>query len=125
MTSKPNFVKLEPILEIIRAAIWTGRLADEKPVSIMLVAEQESAKTEALKYFRGTSTLKYVTDLTARGLNPNKQEIESNRVRHLVLLDLIRIVSHGRSISDRTLQSLASLMDFCSCLSASLFIVIP
>lgn len=106
-----DFIKLNPILEIIRAAIWTARLSDEKPVSIMLVAEQESAKTECLKYFRGTSTLHYVSDITSRGLKPYKSGIESGKLRHLVILDLVRIVSHGRNVSDRTLQTLASLME--------------
>jgi hypothetical protein len=108
---KPNFVRLEPVLDILRAAIWTGKLIDEKPASIMLVADQESAKTEALKYFRGTSTIVYISDLTARGINPYKKGIEALEIRHLCLLDLVRVVSHGRSVSDRTLQSIASLME--------------
>lgn len=110
-SSKPSLLRLEPILEIIRASIWTGRLSDEKPVSIMLVAEQESAKTECLKYFRGTPSIRFVSDLTSRGLVPYKKDIESGNLRHIVLLDVIRIISHGRNIADRTLQTLASLME--------------
>jgi hypothetical protein len=108
---KLSLLRLEPVLEIVKASIWTGRLSDEKPVSIMLVAEQESAKTETLKYFRGTPTLKFVSDLTSRGLIPYKKEIETGMVRHIVLLDVVRIISHGRNIADRTLQTLASLME--------------
>jgi hypothetical protein len=111
LPQKLSLLRLEPILEIIKASIWTGRLSDEKPVSIMLVAAQESAKTESLKYFRGTPTLKFVSDLTSRGLIPYKQDIESGRIRHIVLLDVVRIISHGRNIADRTLQTLASLME--------------
>lgn len=106
-----SLLRLEPIIEIIRASIWTGRLSDEKPVSIMLVAEQESAKTESLKYFRGTPTLRYVSDLTSRGLVAYKKDIESGGIRHIVLLDVVRIISHGRNIADRTLQTLAALME--------------
>ena len=109
--NKPSLLRLEPILEIIKAAIWTGRLSDEKPISIMLVAEQESAKTECLKYFRGTPTLRFISDLTSRGLIPYKKDIESGTLRHIVLLDVVRIISHGRNIADRTLQTLASLME--------------
>ena len=108
---KCSLIKLEPIIEIIRAAIWTGRLSDEKPVSIMLIAEQESAKTEALKYFRGTSTIHYMSDLTSRGLSTHREDIERGRMRHIVLLDLVRILSHGRGVSERTIQTLASLME--------------
>jgi len=105
------FMRLEPIIEILRAAIWTGKLGDEKPVSVMLIAEQESAKTECLKYFRGTSTLKYVSDLTSRGMIPYKREIQDGKLRHLVLLDLVRLLSHGKGVSERTIQTIASLME--------------
>lgn len=106
-----SFVRLEPIIELLRAAIWTARLADEKPVSVMLVAQQESAKTEMLKYFRGTSTLAYISDLTSRGLLTHKDAIERGKIRHLVLLDLVRIISHGRTVQERTFQTLAALME--------------
>jgi hypothetical protein len=105
------FIKLEPVIEILRAAIWTGKIANERPVSVMLVARQESAKTECLKHFFLTPSLKYLSDLTSRGLNPYRQEIENGRIRHIVLLDLVRILSHGRGVSDRTIQSIASLME--------------
>lgn len=106
-----KFIRLEPIIEILRAAIWTGKVSGEKPVSVMLVARQESCKTECLKFFGGTPTLRYMSDLTAKGLNPYRQDIESGRMRHIVLLDLVRILSHGRNVSDRTIQSIASLME--------------
>ena len=106
-----KLIRLEPIIEIVRAAIWTGKLADEKPISVMLIAEQESAKTECLKFFRGTPSLKYVSDITSRGLAPYKHDIEAGRMRHLVILDLVRILSHGRGVSERTIQTLASIME--------------
>lgn len=109
--SGSQLIKLEPVIEIVRAAIWTGRLSDEKPVSVMLVAEQESAKTEILKLFRNTTTLTYLSDLTSRGLDAYKNDIEAGRLRHLVILDLVRILAHGRGVSERTIQTLASLME--------------
>lgn len=108
---KCDLIKLEPIIEILRAAIWTGKLSDEKPVSIMLIAEQESAKTEALKFFRGTSTIDYMSDVTSRGLSTKKEAIERGKLKHIVLLDLVRILAHGRGVSERTIQTLASLME--------------
>jgi hypothetical protein len=105
------FMRLEPIIDILRACIWTGKLGDEKPVSVMLIAEQESAKTECLKYFRGTPTLRYLSDLTSRGLLPYKREILDGKLRHIVLLDLVRLLSHGKGVSERTIQTIASLME--------------
>lgn len=106
-----KLVKLEPILSILRAALWTGKLSDEKPVSVMLVAVQESAKTEAMKYFKGTPTIRYLSDLTSRGINHFKADIQSGKIKHIMLLDLVRILSHGKGVSERTIQTLASLME--------------
>lgn len=89
----------------------TGRLSDSRPVSIMLIAKQESAKTETLKHFFGTPTLEYISDLTSRGLIPYREKIQSGTLRHLVLLDLVRIIAHGRGVTERTLQTLAALME--------------
>jgi len=108
---KEMFFKIAPILEIVESAIWTGRIHNEKPVSIILIAVQESCKTEALKYFRGTSTLSYIGDLTSRGLVSYRSDIQARKLRHIVLMDLVRIVSHGRGTSDRTMQTLSSLME--------------
>lgn len=105
------FVSLQPILAIVQACIWSGLVNHEKPVSCLLVAEQESGKTECLKYYRGTRTLQYIADITSRGLEPFKHDIEASRLRHLVILDLVRIVNHGRGVSDRLIQTLASLME--------------
>lgn len=109
--SKVSFIRLEPILEIVRAAIWSAKIAREKPVSIMLVAQQESAKTEAMKFFRGTSTLKYFSDLTGNGIEEYKSDIESMRLRTFMLNDLTRILAHSRGVGERTLQTLATLME--------------
>jgi hypothetical protein len=106
-----GFIRLDPILEIIRICIWTGVLKDEHPISIMLVASQESAKTECLKHFAGTSTLAYFSDVTGKGLAGFKHEIESKKLRHFVLLDLIRVLCHQKGVGERTLQQLATLME--------------
>lgn len=111
MKNKVSFIRLEPIIEIIRTAIWTGKVGDSRPVSILLIAEQESAKTEALKHFSGTKTLKYISDITSKGLVSYKNEITSGRLRHIVIMDLVRILSHGKGVSDRLVQTLSSLME--------------
>jgi len=106
-----DFVRLEPVLTIIQAAIWTGRISKENPISICLVADQESAKTQSLLYFKNTSTLKYFSDVTSKPLGSFKGDIETKRLRHIVLLDLVRILTHGRGVGERTTQYLAGLME--------------
>lgn len=111
MAKQVDLIRLTPILEIIKAAIWTGRVLNEKPVSIMLVAEQESAKTECLKFFAGTKSLAYFSDLTSNGIRPFKSDIEAGKLRHIVIMDLVRILSHSKGVGERTIQMMATLME--------------
>lgn len=109
--SRINFIKLKPILDIIRAAIWTGRISGENPVSLCLIARQESAKSQALLYFRDTTTFKVFSDITAKPLAAFRHDIEARKLRHLVLLDLVRVLTHGKGVADRTVQTLAGMME--------------
>lgn len=110
-TPRVDLIRLEPIIDILTCAIWSGRVANEKPVSVLLIAEQESAKTECLKFFAGTMTLRYLSDMTATGIKPYKNDIERGDLRHLILLDLVRILSHSKGVGERTIQQLATLME--------------
>ncbi len=110
-SKKIDLIRLEPIIDILTCAIWSGRVAQEKPVSVLLIAEQESAKTECLKFFSGTTTLRYLSDMTATGIKPFKSDIERGELRHLILLDLVRILSHSKGVGERTIQQLATLME--------------
>ena len=55
--------------------------------------------------------MRYLSDLTSKGLLPYKKDIESHKVRHIVLLDLVRLLAHARNVSERTIQALAALME--------------
>jgi hypothetical protein len=103
--------KLDIPIAIVRSAIWTGRVHGVNPVSIILVANPESAKSQILLYFRNTSTLRYYTDITAKALLALRPDIESKRVRHLVLQDLNVLGTHKSWVSERIFAFLACLME--------------
>jgi len=110
-SKKCDLIRLQDIIQIVRAIIWTGRVSGENAVSLCLVAPQESAKSQCLLYFYETETLRYFSDITAKPLNALKRDIETKKLRHLVLLDLIQIMNHQKSVANRTLQRLAGLME--------------
>lgn len=106
-----DFIRLEPILSIIQTAIWTGRISKDNPVSLCLVASQESAKSQTLLYYKETKTLKYYSDVTTKPLGDCKHLIETKRLRHLVLLDFVRVLQHGKNVGNRTVSFLGGLME--------------
>jgi hypothetical protein len=106
-----SLYKLDIPLQIVRSAIWTGRVKDANPVSVILVASPESAKSQILLHFRNTSTLRYYTDVTAKALLTLRPDIESKRVRHIVLQDLNVLATHKSWVSERIFAFLACLME--------------
>lgn len=64
-----------------------------------------------LKYFRGTTSLEYFSDVTSKGLFAFRRQIEDGKLRHIVILDLVRIMAHPRVTTERTIQAIASLIE--------------
>lgn len=106
-----RLIRMEPILRIVQAVIWSGRVSGETPISLCIIARQESAKSQAILYFSNTPTLKCFSDVTAKPLANYRRDIEAGRLRHIVLLDLVRVMTHGKGVAARTLQYLAGLME--------------
>lgn len=55
--------------------------------------------------------MEYFSDATSNGLFEFRKEIETEKLRHIVLLDLVRIMAHPRVTSERTIQTIASLIE--------------
>lgn len=108
---RSSLVRLSPVLEIIEAAIYSGRLQDEAPLSLCVVAESQSAKSQALLYFSDSKTLRIYSDITSKGILAELRGIENLEIRHIVLLDLHMVVAHNRYTADRTLITLGALME--------------
>jgi hypothetical protein len=105
------FIAVGSILECIEAAIFAARVQTRNRVSLLLIASPESAKTQMLLYFRETPTLRYFSSITSKPLLQLRNDLESGRITHLVLQDLIASMSHQQTTAERLMHWLALLMD--------------
>ncbi len=110
-TDSWNLIKLTRPLEIIESAIYTGRLLNSNPVSLILVASPESAKSQLLLHFKQTKTLRYFSSITSKPLLELRPEIEAGTITHLVLPDLIAVSAHQPKVTFRLFAYLAVLME--------------
>ena len=83
----------EPLERLVLASIWSGYVAKERPVSLLLTASVESGKTSLLRKFQGTPGLLFLDDLTAWALTsptrPILSGLISGQIHHLVVPDLL------------------------------------
>lgn len=100
-------INVEPILDFLSLAIWTAVLADEEPVSVVLVSDSSGGKTSMLKKLICPITT-FQTDLTTRDIST----IISDKNKRMILLsDMQAIFVHKSSVVSMTLQGLRNLLE--------------
>jgi hypothetical protein len=61
-------IKLEELEKPIEVTLFTDYIKDERPVSLIIIAEPESGKTELVKKAKRVKGVLYLTDATAWGI---------------------------------------------------------
>jgi len=84
----PKIVALDALETTVKATLFSAYVKDEKPLSLLVVAKPESAKTEVLKKYRENKGIVYLTDCTAYGLTRDiLPKAISGEVKHIVIAD--------------------------------------
>lgn len=89
-------IKIDEIKMIVRKAIFSGYLKDEKPLSLLISALPESGKTTVLEGFYRTDGLLLVSDATAYGIikeTNDLKDIQNGSIKHIIIPDLIAPLS--------------------------------
>ncbi len=87
-------IGLKLLEKIIECTILSPFIKDDKPISLLIVAKAESGKTSAMKRYRKTKGIVYVTDCTAYGLSRDiLPKVVSGEVRTIVIPDLLTPLS--------------------------------
>lgn len=86
-------IKVEPIETIIKCVLASGKLKDEKPLSLILIAPVECGKTSIIRrYCLKSSNVFYTTDATAYGIIRDTNQLKdfsSGQLTHIVIPDLL------------------------------------
>lgn len=73
-------IKLTELEQLIEVTLFTGWIKDERPVSLIIIAEPESGKTELVKKAQRVKGVLYLTDATAWGIVDNYWDKIEKRV---------------------------------------------
>ena len=86
---KTELLFLEPIQDLIELILWTCYIKFENPVSITIIAEPESGKTEIVKKYRRNNGVHATRKFTAYGI---LRDLIEGKI-HL-LFDKLKILGH-------------------------------
>lgn len=97
--------------ELTKLFVATGFLADTRPASMLLVAEQGTGKTELQDRFRPVVTLSYQSDLTMRGLLPLLRRARTGSLSHLAMTELQKLFLRKAAVAENCFGLLLQAME--------------
>lgn len=100
-------IQLDDIQEILKLAIYTGRLEGDKPLSVMIVANAESAKSQTLMSLAENDGILLLNSFTPTSFLENHAlDFSTGKYRHLILPDLIPVLGRQKYLADATITML-------------------
>ena len=104
---------LKAIQSVVEKSLWTGWLQKEKPISVLIVANPESFKTELLKKYRMNDGVVYMTDVTAYGLTKSIIPMAEmgKKVNHLIIPDLLNPLSKQLTTARAFIQFMNAIIE--------------
>jgi hypothetical protein len=116
--TKTELVGLEAPQDIVELTLWTARVKNEKTVSVNLLGEPESGKTELMKKYRENPAVHVRRMVTAYGivrdlLKGNITMISKNKksIGHLMIYDLTGVFSYRKDTINKTILLFNALME--------------
>jgi len=108
-------INVEDIEKLIKYALISGRLKDEKQLSLLFISTVETGKTTVIrKHCLKCNRVFYTTDATAYGIikeTNNLRDIEERKFTHIVIPDLIKCTSRKQSTVNDFISFMNSLIE--------------
>lgn len=97
---------------LLKLALLTSYIKDERPVSVLIAARVESGKTELLRKLSECRGIVYLNDATAYGIQKAYiQDIADGKVRTIVIPDLITPLSRSPDTVETFVSFLNGLIE--------------
>lgn len=101
-------IALANVEEIIKYALFSAWVKDERPLSLMIIARVEAGKTETVNQFIWNKGILVMTDLTYWGLlNRYKEQLMAGEINHIIIPDMIVPLNRARD----TVNSLVAFLN--------------
>jgi hypothetical protein len=97
---------LAPVIELVTTVLWSGQVADERPLSLILVASPGTGKTSVLEMLE-CATAKFFSDFTSREIMQVLKD--KPQLTHLMLGDFLAVFGHAKGTVKLSINLLSRL----------------
>jgi len=103
--------KTEKIERIIELALLTGFIGNGGPVSVMLIADAEHAKTSVLRGFRCYKTIE-TADISPKVIRDDIVPLlRTYSLNHIIIPDMVKVLSHKTATVNATIAFFNAMME--------------
>ena len=88
MRSNYKMIKVDDILKIVKLVLLSGYLKHHKPLSLFLIGEVGTGKTEIITNYK-SSRVVMITDLSYMGLLKSMRT--NKKLKHIIVPDFLKI----------------------------------
>lgn len=107
-------IKTEQLEKIIRVSLFSGRIKDERPLSILIIAAVGAGKSELLSNFteKYVDSVLYATDITAFALHyRHGKELKKGQIKHIIIPDLLTPLNKAREQADHFITFMNGIIE--------------
>lgn len=98
--------------KLLALTLYSAYIKNEKAVNLLLIANPEAGKTELLKKFYQNKGVAVLTDVTAYSISRDLlHKIQNKEIRHIIIPDLIKVLSRKTSTVQNLITFLNSLIE--------------
>jgi hypothetical protein len=106
-----RLIEVSDLIKVVNLAILTGRVKNAKPVSMLLIGDTETGKTQILEVFMNLKPVIWANDLSAHVIvDEVAPQVEKGKT-HVLIPDLLKVLGHQKMVTRNTMTMLNSIME--------------
>jgi len=106
-----RLIEVDDLIKLVNLALLTGRVKNAKPVSMLLVGDTETGKTQILEVFMNLKPVIWANDLSAHVIvDEVAPQVEKGKT-HVLIPDLLKVLGHQKMVTKNTMTMLNAIME--------------
>ena len=103
--------EFEDLIKLVNLTILAGRVKNAKPISMLLIGDTETGKTQILEVFMNLKSIIWANDLSAKIIVDEVAPLAEKGKAHILIPDLLKVLSHEKVVARNTVTMLNSIME--------------
>lgn len=111
MKISTRLIEVDDLIKLVNLAILTGRVKNARPVSMLLLGDTETGKTQILEVFMSLKPVIWANDLSAHVIvDEVAPQVEKGKT-HILIPDLLKVLGHQKVVTRNTMTMLNAIME--------------